>query len=73
MYNDPEVREREIRNLSATFTDVADEILPQLRRAKMTTSVELVGKTDAELKAIYNNGDEATKNAVIRFLEKREK
>jgi hypothetical protein len=30
-------------------------------------------KTDAELKAIYNNGDEATKNAVIRFLEKREK
>lgn len=51
MYNDPEVREREIRNLSATFTDVAEEILPQLRRAKMTTSVDLIGKTDAELKA----------------------
>jgi len=30
-------------------------------------------KSDAELKAIYNNGDEATKNAVIRFLEEREK
>ena len=52
MYNDPEVREREIRNLSATFTDVADEILPQLRRAKMTTSVDFIGKTDAELKAL---------------------
>ncbi len=51
MYNDPEVREREIRNLSVTFTAVADEILPQLRRAKMTTSVDLIGKTDAELKA----------------------
>ncbi len=51
MYNDPEVREREIRNLSEAFTDVADEILPQLRRAKMTTSVDLIGKTDAELKA----------------------
>lgn len=51
MYNDPEVREREIRNLSATFTDVAEDILPQLRRAKLTTSVELIGKTDAELKA----------------------
>ena len=51
MYNDPEVREREIKNLSATFTEVADEILPQLRRAKMTTSVELIGKTDEELKA----------------------
>lgn len=51
MYNDPEVREREIRNLSETFTDVADEILPQLRRAKMVTSVDLIGKTDEELKA----------------------
>lgn len=50
MYNDPEVREREIRNLSATFTDVADQILPELRRAKMTTSVDMIGKTDAELK-----------------------
>ncbi|GAB1453884.1 tetratricopeptide repeat protein [Draconibacterium sp.] len=52
MYNDPEVREREIRNLSQAFTDVADEILPQLRRAKMTTSVDLIGKTDEELKAL---------------------
>jgi Flp pilus assembly protein TadD len=51
MYNDPEVREREIRNLSETFTEVADEILPQLRRAKMVTSVDMIGKTDEELKA----------------------
>lgn len=51
MYNDPEVREREIKNLSATFTDVAEDILPKLRRAKMTTSVDLIGKTDEELKA----------------------
>ncbi len=51
MYNDPEVREREIRNLSETFTDVAEDILPQLRRAKMTTSVEVTGKSDEELKA----------------------
>ena len=52
MYNDPEVREREIKNLSETFTGVADEILPQLRRAKMTTSIDLIGKTDEELKAL---------------------
>ena len=51
MYNDPEVREREIRNLSETFTEVADEILPELRRAKLVTSVDMIGKTDAELKA----------------------
>ncbi|NQU52882.1 MAG: hypothetical protein HQ522_10130 [Bacteroidetes bacterium] len=52
MYNDPEVREREIKNLSETFTEVAEDILPKLRRAKMTTNVELIGKTDEELKAL---------------------
>ncbi len=52
MYNDPEVREREIRNLSETFTALADDILPQLRRAKMLTSVDLVGKTDEELMSL---------------------
>lgn len=52
MYSDPEVREREIRNLSETFTVLADEILPQLRRAKLLTSVELIGKTDEELMAL---------------------
>ncbi len=49
MYSDPEVREREIKNLSSAFTKVADEILPQLRRAKITASVSLIGKTDAEI------------------------
>lgn len=52
MYNDPEVREREIKNLSEAFTAVADDILPKLRRAKMTTNVDLIGKTDEELKAL---------------------
>jgi len=52
MYNDPEVREREIRNLSEAFTEVAKEILPQLRRAKLLTSVDMIGKTDAELKSL---------------------
>lgn len=52
MYNDPEVREREIRNLAETFTAVAEEILPQLRRAKMVTSTDFIGKSDEELKAI---------------------
>lgn len=52
MYNDPEVREREIKNLSETFTAVANDILPQLRRAKMTTNVDLIGKTDNDLMAL---------------------
>jgi hypothetical protein len=52
MYSDPEVREREIRNLSETFTELAETVLPELRRAKLLTSVELIGKTDEELKAL---------------------
>jgi Flp pilus assembly protein TadD len=49
MYTDPEVREREIKNLSSAFTKVADEILPQLRRAKITANINLIGRTDAEI------------------------
>lgn len=55
MYSDPEVREREIRNLSSAFTDVAEDILPKLRRAKITASVDLIGKTDEELVAWANS------------------
>jgi hypothetical protein len=51
MYTDPEVREKEIRNLSEAFTSVADQILPQLRRAKFSANVDLIGKTDEELLA----------------------
>ena len=52
MYTDPEVREREIKNLSSAFTAVASDILPKLRRAKITASVDLIGRTDAEISAL---------------------
>lgn len=52
MYSDPEVREKEIKNLSGAFTTVASEILPQLRRSKFTTSVDLIGKSDEEIAAL---------------------
>ena len=52
MYNDPEVREREIRNLSSAFTQLAETILPQLRRAKITTRVDLIGKSDDEIASL---------------------
>lgn len=55
MYTDPEVREREIKNLSSAFTDVAAEILPQLRRSKFTTSIELIGKSDEEIAALADS------------------
>ncbi len=49
MYQDPEQREKEIRNLSVVFGDLADEILPQLRRSRLTLNYEIIGKSDAEL------------------------
>lgn len=52
MYTDPEVREREIKNLSSAFSAVANEILPKLRRSKITASVDLVGRTDDEISAL---------------------
>lgn len=52
MYSDPEVREREIKNLSSAFTVVAEKILPKLRRSKITASVDLIGKTDEEIAAM---------------------
>jgi Flp pilus assembly protein TadD len=55
MYTDPEVREREIKNLSGAFTAVASEILPKLRRSKFTTSIDLIGKTDEEITALADS------------------
>jgi len=49
MYQDPEQREKEIKNISSVFTVLADEILPQLRRSRLTANVEIIGKSDEEL------------------------
>jgi len=55
MYTDPEVRNREIKNLSNAFTAVAAQILPELRRSKFTTSIDLIGKTDEEISALADS------------------
>ncbi len=53
MYKDPEVREREIRNLASVFDQLADEILPQLRYSRITASVNVIGKSDEEINQAY--------------------
>lgn len=52
MYSDPEVREREIKNIASAFTVVADQILPKLRRSLFVVNAELIGKSDDELKTL---------------------
>ncbi|MDE6327304.1 MAG: tetratricopeptide repeat protein, partial [Duncaniella sp.] len=54
MYKDPEIREREIRNLSSVFDQLADEILPQLRYSRITASINVIGKSDDELNKAYD-------------------
>jgi Flp pilus assembly protein TadD len=51
MYNDNAKREQEIRNLAATFVEIADKILPGLRRSEITLNYEIVGRTDEEILA----------------------
>lgn len=49
MYPDPEQREREIRNISAVFSQLADDVLPKLRRSRLLANVKIIGKSDAEI------------------------
>lgn len=49
MYEDPEQREVEIKNISAVYKQLADNILPQLRRARLTANYEIIGRSDAEI------------------------
>ncbi|MDG5799067.1 hypothetical protein QA597_01665 [Marinilabiliaceae bacterium ANBcel2] len=48
-HTDPEVREREIKNMASTYEVLADEILPKLRRAQMSVNAEVIGKSDEEI------------------------
>ena len=53
MYQDPEEREQQIRNMSAGFRELADGILPQLRRARLFINYELIGRSDQQIKDQY--------------------
>jgi tetratricopeptide (TPR) repeat protein len=49
MYPDAETREREIKNISLVYGEIAETILPQLRRSRITANIEIIGKSDAEI------------------------
>ncbi|MBQ8736172.1 MAG: tetratricopeptide repeat protein [Bacteroidaceae bacterium] len=49
MYKEPEEREAQIKNISSVYKDLADEILPQLRRARITLNYQLIGRSDDEI------------------------
>lgn len=49
MYTDLDQREKEIKNLSKTYVEVADKILPKLRRSVLTLNAEVVGRSDEQI------------------------
>ena len=59
MYTDPEERETQIKNLSAVYKTIADEILPALRRSRLILTTDLIGKSDEEIAALAKNDPRA--------------
>ena len=55
MYSDPEQREQEIKNISSVYKTLADEVLPQLRRTRLTLNYEIIGKSDEEITNLANS------------------
>ncbi len=55
MHSDPVVREQEIKNLTAAFEVIKEEILPQLRRSKFTVNMDKIGWSDEELVALISS------------------
>ena len=49
VYKDPQEREQQIKNISAAFRELADGILPQLRRSRMIINYETVGRSDDQI------------------------
>lgn len=66
MYKDPEQREQQIRNMSEAFRELADGILPELRRSRLTINYETIGRSDEQIKAQY--ATDATKLSVDEML-----
>ncbi len=53
MYKDPQEREQQIRNMSAGYRELADGILPELRRSRMIINYETIGRSDEQIQQQY--------------------
>jgi tetratricopeptide (TPR) repeat protein len=53
MYKDPQEREQQIRNMSAGYRELADGILPELRRSRMIINYETIGRSDEQIQEQY--------------------
>ncbi len=49
MYTDPAQRRKEIKNLSKTYLELANKVLPKLRRAEITVNADKKSRTDEQI------------------------
>lgn len=68
MYKDPVQREKEIRNLSSVFNELADQILPQLRYSRVMASINVIGKSDEQLINLFNTDPNALTEDEILYV-----
>ena len=54
MYQDPEQREQEIKNVATVYKELADAVLPELRRSRLTINYDVIGRSDAEIAEQFN-------------------
>lgn len=66
MYQDPEERETQIRNMSEIYTDIKEGILPELRRARLIVNYDIIGRSDEQIVAQYKS--DASKLSVEEML-----
>lgn len=61
MYSDPDVREKEIKNIAEAYTAIKDQVLPKLRRSMFNVKVAFIGYSDEELKNLAINNPDTLK------------
>lgn len=59
MYTDLDQREKEIKNLAATYTAVADKILPELRRSMISVMADEMSRTDEEIQRLVKSAPDS--------------
>lgn len=66
MYKDPQEREQQIKNISQAFRELADGILPQLRRSRLTINYETIGRSDEQI--LQQLADDPAKLSIEEIL-----
>jgi Flp pilus assembly protein TadD len=59
MYPDLAQREKEIKNMAATYTEISDKIMPELRRAQIRLNAEKISRTDAQISALVSTSPDS--------------